>query len=133
MTCNEARQAMMTAEPRELLGGDPGALALHISDCPACAETARMLSSTLSPLAERVNRRGRRRAAMVVGIPAAAAAVVVGVVIARPNGDGGRVAARALIPANVVSVDVKAGQHATVLKTSDPTVTVVWISSGGSE
>jgi hypothetical protein len=124
---------MMTAEPRELLGGDPGALAVHIADCPACAETAKVLSAALPSLAERVNRRGRRRAAMVVGIPAAAAAVVLGVVIARPTGDGGRVAPHGLMPANVVSVDVKAGQRATVLKTSDPTVTVVWISTGGSE
>jgi hypothetical protein len=133
MTCKEARLAMMTAEPRELPGGASGAFAAHVADCPACAETARMLSSALSPLAERVHRRGQRRAAMVVGIPAAAAAVVFGVVIARPNGDSERVAPHFAIPANVVSVDVKAGQHATVLKTSDPTVTVVWISPGGSE
>ena len=135
MTCNEARQAMMTAEPRELLGGDSGALAVHIAGCPVCAETAKLLSSALSPLAARVNRRNRRRAAMVVGIPAAAAAaaVVLGVVIARPDGDSERVTPHAPIPANVVSVDVKAGQRATVLKTSDPTVTVVWISPGGSE
>ena len=73
-----------------------------------------------------------RRAALVVGIPAAAAAVVLGVLIAQPD-DGVVVVQRAAIPANVVSVDVKAGQHATVLKTSDPKVTVVWISPGGSE
>lgn len=133
MTCNEARQAMMTAEPRELLGGDSGGLAAHIAGCPACAERARLLSYALSPLAETVSRRARRRAAMVVGIPAAAAAVVLGVVIARPDSDGERVAPHSPIPANVVSVDVKAGQRATVLKTSDPTVTVVWISPGGSE
>jgi hypothetical protein len=133
MTCNEARQAMMTAEPWELVAAGSGALAAHIADCPACAETAKVLNSALSPLAEGVNRRGRRRAAMVVGIPAAAAAVVLGVAIARPNGDGERAAPHVAIPANVVSVEVKAGQHATVLKTSDPRVTVVWISPGGSE
>jgi len=133
MTCNEARQAMMTAEPWELVAADSGALAAHIADCPMCAETAKVLSSALSPLAERVNRRGRRRAAMVVGIPAAAAAVILGVVIARPNGDGERVGPHVPIPANIVSVEVKAGQRATVLKTSDPRVTVVWISPGGSE
>ena len=133
MTCDDARDAMMTAEPGELLGVGDGVLAAHLAGCPACAKEARTLRSVLPRLSERVNRRGRRRAAIVVGVPAAAAAVVLGVFIARPGGDDGRIVARAPIPANVVSVDVKAGQHATVLKTSDPKVTVVWISPGGSE
>ena len=133
MTCDDAREAMMTAEPRELLGHGDGALAAHIAGCPTCAETAGMLGSVLPRLSEAVDRRGRRRAAMFVGIPAAAAALVLGVFIARPDDDGSRVVPRLPIPANVVSVDVKAGQRATVLKTSDPKVTVVWISPGGSE
>jgi hypothetical protein len=69
---------------------------------------------------------------MAVGIPAAAAAVVLGAFIARP-GEESTARPPASIPTNVVSVDVKAGQRATVLKTSDPKVTVVWISPGGSE
>lgn len=137
MTCDEAREAMMTAEPQELIGrGDgagAGALAAHLAGCPACAEKAMKLGAALAPLSREMNRRARRRAAMVVGIPAAAAAVVLGVFIARPANDAERVALHAPIPANVVSVDVKAGQRATVLKTSDPKVTVVWISPGGSE
>jgi len=132
MTCDDAREAMMTADPPELLGHGSGALVGHLGSCPACAEKAKVLSSALSPLAATVNRRSHRRAALVVGIPAAAAAVVLGVLIAQPD-DGVVVVQRAAIPANVVSVDVKAGQHATVLKTSDPKVTVVWISPGGSE
>ncbi|HEV8218600.1 MAG TPA: hypothetical protein VGP95_22275 [Gemmatimonadaceae bacterium] len=132
MTCDDAREAMMTAEPRELLGRGRGALAEHIAGCPVCTKNARVLSSALSPLVVTVNRRSHRRAALVVGIPAAAAAVVLGVFIAQPDDDP-VVVQRAAIPANVVSVDVKAGQHATVFKTSDPKVTVVWISPGGSE
>jgi len=122
----------MTAEPGELLGRGTGALAEHIAGCPVCAKNARVLSSALSPLAVTVNRRSHRRAALVVGIPAAAAAVVLGVFIAQPDDDT-VVVQRTTVPANVVSVDVKAGQHATVFKTSDPKVTVVWISPGGSE
>lgn len=133
MTCDEAREEMLTAEPPELLGQGDGILAAHIAGCSACAERAKVLSSALSPLAASVNRRSYRRAALVVGIPAAAAAAVLGVVIARPDGDSVVVAPHTPIPANVVSVEVKAGQHATVLKTADPKVTVVWISPGGSE
>lgn len=133
MTCDAAREALMTAEPRDLAGYGDGALAAHIAGCPACAENARMLGAVLSRLSEAVNRRGRRRAAMVVGIPAAAAAVVLGVFVARPDDAEVRIVPRAAIPANVVSVDVKAGQRATVLKTTDPKVTVIWISPGGSE
>lgn len=133
MTCDDAREAMMTAEPRELLGYGEGALVAHLADCPTCAEKARTLGSVFPRLAEVVDRRSRRRAAMFVGIPAAAAAVVLGVFIVRPDDDGARAVPRVPIPANVVSVDVKAGQRATVLKTSDPKVTVVWISPGGSE
>jgi len=133
MTCDEAREEMLTAEPRELLGRSDGILAAHIHSCPACAERAKVLSSALRPLAATLNRRRHRRAALVVGIPAAAAAAVLAVVIARPGGDSVVVTTHAPLPANVVSVDVKAGQRATVLKTNDPKVTVVWISPGGSE
>ena len=110
MTCDDAREATMTAEPGELLGRGTGALAEHIAGCPVCAKNARVLSSALSPLVVTVNRRSHRRAALVVGIPAAAAAVVLGVFIAQPD-DNPVIVRRATIPANVVSVDVKAGQH----------------------
>jgi hypothetical protein len=133
MTCDEAREAMMTAEPHELSRRDDGALGEHLAGCRACADKARVIVAGLAPLSRTVNRRARRRAAMVVGIPAAAAATVIGIFAARPATDAGRVAPHVAIPVNVVSVDVKAGQRATVLKTSDPKVTVVWISSGGSE
>ena len=133
MTCDEAREAMMTAEPHELFGRGDGALGAHLAGCSVCAEQARVVAAALAPLSRTVNRRARRRAAMIVGIPAAAAATVIGVFIGRSESDTTRVGPLAAIPANVVSVDVKAGQRATVLKTSDPKVTVVWISSGGTE
>ena len=133
MTCDQAREAMLTAEPRELWAQGDGPLASHLAGCPACATQARTLGSVLPRLSDTVNRRSRQRAAMFVGLPAAAAAVVLGTFIARPDRDDGSVSSRVTIPTNVVSVDVKAGQHATVLKTSDPKVTVVWISPGGTE
>jgi len=133
MTCDEVVDAMMTAEPRELRANGDGPLAAHLAECPACAKQARMLSSVLPRLSKKVSRRSRQRAAMAVGIPAAAAAAVLGVFIARPDGEESAARPPASIPTNVVSVDVKAGQRATVLKTSDPKVTVVWISPGGSE
>lgn len=133
MTCDEAREAMMTAEPHELLRRGDGALAAHLADCHGCAAKADVVVAALVPLSQTVNRRARRRAAMIVAIPAAAAATMIGVFIARPESNTTRVAPSTAIPANVVSVDVQAGQRATVLKTSDPKVTVVWISSGGTE
>jgi hypothetical protein len=133
MTCDEVRDAVMTAEPRELRADGDGPLAAHLAECPACAKQARMLSSVLPRLSKKATLRSRQRAAMAVGIPAAAAAVVLGVFIARPGGEESTARPPASIPTNVVSVDVKAGQRATVLKTSDPKVTVVWISPGGSE
>ena len=135
MTCDEAREAMMTAEPRELLGRGDSALSSHVTGCRACADKAKVVIAALAPLSRALNRRARRRAAMIVGIPAAAAATVIGVFIGgrRSESDNTRVGPTTAIPANVVSVDVKAGQRATVLKTSDPKVTVVWISSGGTE
>ena len=39
---------------------------------------------------------------------------------------------RADRPASVVSVDVRVGQQATVIKTSDPKTTLIWISSGSN-
>lgn len=133
MTCDETREAMMTAEPHELLGRGDGAFVAHLAECRECAETARMLGVAHARLLATVNGRARRRTAMVVGIPAAAAATVLGIVIARPHADAERIPPHLAIPANVVSVDVRAGQRATVLKTSDPKITVVWISPGGSE
>jgi hypothetical protein len=133
MTCDEAREAMMTAEPSELLGLGEGAFAAHLAGCSECANTAKTLGAALTPLSRTVNRRARRRAAAIVALPAAAAATIVGVVIARADNTAERATPHVSIPANVVSVDVKAGQQATVFKTSDPKVTVVWISSGGSE
>ena len=35
-------------------------------------------------------------------------------------------------PASVVSVDVQVGQRAAVIKTADPKITLVWISSGSN-
>ncbi len=133
MTCDEARETMMTAEPHELLGRGEGALGAHLAGCHACAKKAKVVVAALAPLSRTVSRRARRRAAMIVGIPAAAAATVIGVLVGRSASDNTRVAPLTAIPANVVSVDVKAGQRAAVLKTSDPKVTVVWISSGGTE
>jgi hypothetical protein len=124
---------MMTAAPNELLGAGSGPLPAHLADCPECANAAKMLRRALGPLAGKLHQRARVRAAMLVGVPAAAAAVVLGVFVARPGSERTVVTRGAAMPANVVSVDVKAGQRATVLKTSDPTVTVVWISPGGSE
>ena len=129
MTCNEAREAMVVAERHELIGQGDGELGAHVASCDACAAAARALGSAAAGLTAAVNRRARRRAAILVAVPAAAAAIVVAVFITRPTDDE-RVAAPHTIPGNVVSVDVKAGQHATVIKTSDPNVTVVWLSSG---
>ena len=74
---------------------------------------------------------GYIRRAVLVTLPIAAALVGV-VVLLPPKHETPAPAAINARPANVVSVEVEPGQHATVFKTKDPTVTVVWLTPGGN-
>jgi hypothetical protein len=131
MTCHEAREAMLVAEPEALQSGDGGLLEQHLSECATCRATAGRLSRDLELLSAAVfaRHRGRtRRVALVASIPAGAALVVAATVLHGHGEQAEPVHAATTNTEKIVSVDIKRGQQATVLRTSDPTVTVVWIS-----
>jgi hypothetical protein len=76
----------------------------------------------------------RIRRVALVGLPIAAA--IVGVAVALPSSKADRTPLSAPVnasSAHVVSVEVARGQQATVFKTSDPKVTVVWLTPGGAD
>jgi hypothetical protein len=134
MSCTDARDALLVAEPSELRGGGDSPLAAHLESCIACRAMAARLSRDLGRLRSAVVqasnvRRRRRRAALMVGVPIAASLVATVVVVARhaPARDTQLVA----VSSPVVSVDVARGQQAAVFNTNDPSVTVVWLSPGG--
>ena len=127
MTCNEARDALLVADPTELADRDGTPLGNHLRECTYCREVACAIGADISGLGMAVRRRSRQRAlalAAAVALPIAAAIVV-------------RVSARPTNPPVVdlprpatasISVDVQPGQRATVLKTKDPNVTIVWVT-----
>jgi len=135
MNCIQAREAMLVAEPGELRAGYPGEseLAAHLRDCEACRTLARALTGDLNRLSLRVRARSRRRTLMLAALPIAAV-LVAAVTRTRHRAEPSAVASLPSNdrPANVVSVDVQVGQHATVIKTADPKITLVWISSGSN-
>lgn len=137
MTCTEARDAIEVADLPELRASDDAPLAEHLRECAECRRLADVvLQGTANLTAGTVRRaRGHRSRArrITAWSSAAAAATIVGALVVNrsdaPNrSEHGRVAS--LPAARHVSLDVARGQQATVLKTSDPKVTVIWLSSG---
>jgi hypothetical protein len=136
MNCTQARDAMLIAEPAELAGVGDSELARHIVTCGPCAKISGAIGHDLQHLARSINRRSAarrsaRRIALVAALPIAAAILVVFAVAPRTGAERRDVALKSLPPANVVSVDVAPGQRAAVLKTADPSVTLVWLREGG--
>ena len=137
MNCTEAREAMLVAEPAELRAGDrdESEFAAHLRDCDACRTLARALAGDLHRLSLRLRARSRRRTSMLAALPVAAV-LVAAVMLMRNRSESIRSAVASLPsndrPASVVSVDVQVGQRAAVIKTADPKITLVWISSGSN-
>ena len=149
MTCSDARAAMLAAERSALRGDDDSLLAQHVRECAGCRALAMSIDRDTSLLASTVALRGvteddqsiaRRRnrvAFAMIALPMAATIVVA--LLLRMRGDGVGRANRELpvadgrIAMNVVSVDVAPGQTAAVIRTKDPKVTIVWISTGGTQ
>jgi hypothetical protein len=142
MRCSDAREAMLTADREELRAVGDGALATHLRACSACSVVAGRIDAATTSLAGIVAARGAgpahrwspARLAGIAALPIAAA--VIGVLALRDRTEQPSAAATperstARASHGVVSVDVARGQTATVIKTRDPNVTIVWLAPGG--
>ena len=151
MMCRDARRAMLSADRTELRAEGAGDLADHLRECVPCRALATRLDAETNLLAgmvtardktalrmapaahHRISRRYRR--AWLVLVPLAAAAAVV-VLLRREPPPELAAAPRAFEDrgvATAVAVDIQHGQTATVIRTRDPKVTIVWLTPGGSE
>jgi len=138
MNCTEARDAMLVAELADLTGVTDTPLATHIAGCAECRRASaiivgatRQVGVTIAGRAKVAPRRISRRAIGVALVPVAAAAVFAVVLSGRFSRTAEpRVSLAPLPVARTVSLEVARGQQATVLKTADPKVTVIWLSSG---
>jgi hypothetical protein len=135
MNCNDARAALLIADPDDLASDGSMPLALHLRGCAQCQSIAMSLTNDLTAMRVMTHRRSTRRTTRLVllaGIPVAAA--IAGIVVTLPEKEQAPAAAEVNTHrTNVVSVEVARGQHATVFKTSDPKVTVVWLTPGGGD
>jgi hypothetical protein len=129
---------MLIAEPAELLREKDSPLATHLAGCDDCRRTSaiiagatRQLGVTIASRATVAPQRISRRASGLALVPVAAAAVFVVMISNRvPRRAEPRVSRTPLPVARTVSLEVGRGQQATMLKTADPKVTVIWLSSG---
>jgi hypothetical protein len=146
----DARAAMLVADRTSLRGDDQSDLARHVHECAECrglalgiesdtALLAFVLAAGAKPadVAPAVERRRVRRAGPLVLAALPVAATIAFMMLHRSEGRAGhRPSLRARtdrVAMNTVSVDVAPGQTATVMRTQDPKVTIVWISPGGTE
>jgi hypothetical protein len=134
MTCLEAREALVIADPRELSDAS-GELAAHLKTCAECGARAKAISAQTSVLASMVRLRTRRRRSrrlMVAATASIAAALVLAVALnSRRAPAVPEVRLSSLPVAHRVSVTVAPGQSAAVLATADTLVTVVWFTGAG--
>jgi len=137
MTCTKARDAIRVADLSELRGSDDAPLADHLRECAACRRLADVVLRGTSTLMLGNARRARTHRSRVRRVTAwssaaAAATIVAAVVVDRREQTTRPEPTRsASLPvARQVSLEVARGQQATVLRTSDPKVTVIWLSSG---
>jgi anti-sigma factor RsiW len=153
MRCSDTRAAMLVADRPNLRGADGSELARHLRECDACRSLAAGIERDTTLLASALATRGSAshvalpaprhwpgtRAAILVGALPIAATIVLAVLLQRQGRDAGDAARREVlvvhdrIASNVVSVDVGRGQRATVIRTKDPKVTIVWISPGDTQ
>jgi hypothetical protein len=135
MNCTEAREAMLVAEPVEFHAESGGGseLGAHVGECDVCRSLAQALAGDLDRLSSRIRARSRRRTLMLAALPIAAVVVAtVTVMTKRADQPAVAVQPRTDRPASVVSIEIGVGQQATVIKTTDPKTTLVWISSGSN-
>jgi predicted anti-sigma-YlaC factor YlaD len=136
MNCQSAREALLVADLDDLRGEIASSpLARHLEGCDACRSIARAMGAELDGFAQMARERTARRTrriALLAGLPIAAAIVGLAVLLPAKDEPAGPDSVN-VHPANVVSVEVARGQQATVFKTKDPKVTVVWLTPGGGD
>ena len=146
MDCRSARDLLLEAEPAELRGEGGSPLAAHLRECAGCRSAARAILAgqaeldaalralAAAPAEARVlplrRRAGLARRVATLAVPLAAAAAAVMLLDRGPAPENPGITreriARALFPRRPVARPIS-GRNATVLRTSDPGVTLVWI------
>jgi hypothetical protein len=138
---------MLVADRAVLRGAGQSELARHLRTCADCRALASgiegdttLLGSLISGSAEAampVARRRRPWTALAIAALPVAATILIAVLfqlrnrVATPMHD--TALPRERVAMRTVSVDVEPGQTATVIRTKDPNVTIVWISPGGTQ
>jgi hypothetical protein len=136
MTCAEARNAIEVAELSELRVKDGSPLAEHLGTCGECRALADVVLRGTAKLSIASARRDGAHRARVRRVTAwssvaAAATIVAAVAVNRREPSAQSTPRASSLPvARQVSLEVARGQQAAVLKTSDPKVTVIWLSTG---
>jgi len=150
MTCAEALQTILEADPSILEGQGESSLALHIQECPRCREMARVVLEGESLLAEELvaalpppdlealldevlgpdstppKLRFRPRRLGLTLLPLAAAAAMVALFL----GSEPRLPGDPYLPpqrAPGLGLEVPEGQNVAVMATNDPDITVLWL------
>jgi hypothetical protein len=137
MTCREARDAIEIVDLSDLRASDGSLLAEHLRECSECRRRADLVVRGTSTLAAGTARRARElrmriRRVTAWSSAAVAATIVAAIVVNRrePTARTEPLRPTSLPVVRQVSLEVGRGQQATVLKTSDPKVTVIWFSPG---
>ena len=145
MSCEQARDAMLDAEPDELRGVGASALAAHVRECARCRAAAATLLGGTAALARALDdgvaarardvlpmpvgaRSRRARPALAAAIPLAAAAALALLFVGRGVLVRDRIGPYTP-PVSVPSapvVNAHGDGGVAVMNTADPRITVVW-------
>jgi hypothetical protein len=154
MTCESARSALLEADREALEGRGADPLSAHLRSCARCElvaaallERERSLADALAsrappPSPERAqaivrlasaSRDARVRAARVLVPTAAAAALALALLLpeARPARSGGGTRPGEAEAPTSPRIDPPPGRSVAVMRTNDPSITVVWLLDGG--
>lgn len=142
MKCTDARQALLIADPSELVGGHATEVSRHLRDCSGCAAAAAAIVEHTDALrralvasaasrhpgvtVRHTAKRGRRR--WIVAVPALAAAGLAAVLFMADTAYRGT----EIVPATRAAqtpgplVDQPMGTNVAVFGTDNPNIVVVW-------